>query len=396
MKRLLWLVILVIFLISGCAKDYKIMTESIEKSVAFDFDNSKESIPDDLINDLSNYKLLLMGEIHYVKEHQEFMGTLLTALHEKGFRYYLQEVGSANSVLIDYYIKGKIEVLPELYLNTDKSLIKILYDFNKGLREEDREDEQISYIGFDMNHFSGAYFTTITILSDLYNSADLKAYISKMNDNGNDIEGFKALLVDFLNSTNDNDMDITDEQRDKLNWMTQNELDTLIIKEDWSDLERESYIENEVIRAIEKSNEEEKLIVNCGSWHAQLVPYWRLNGNVKWLGMRLTDYFAQIPEDFYSLAVTSYKGELKERIRSKNRESFRYSGINPKINLLRNFEENFGNRYVFLNYKNISDMDLSVLVEYPYDIINAPLNRQFNGLIVYPQLTVPSEFKYYE
>lgn len=268
------------------------------------------------------------------------MGTLLTALHEKGFRYYLQEVGSANSVLIDYYIKGKIEVLPELYLNTDKSLIKILYDFNKGLREEDREDEQISYIGFDM--------------------------------------------------------DITDEQRDKLNWMTQNELDTLIIKEDWSDLERESYIENEVIRAIENSNEEEKLIVNCGSWHAQLVPYWRLNGNVKWLGMRLTDYFAQIPEDFYSLAVTSYKGELKERIRSKSRESFRYSGINPKINLLRNFEENFGSSYVFLNYKNISDIDSSVLIEYPYNIINAPLNRQFNGLIVYTQLTVPSEFKYYE
>ena len=394
MKRLLWLVILVIFLISGCAKDYKIMTESIEKSVAFDFDNSKESIPDDLINDLSNYKLLLMGEIHYVKEHQEFMGNLLTALHEKGFRYYLQEVGSANSVLIDYYIKGKIEVLPELYLNTDKSLIKILYDFNKGLREEDREDEQISYIGFDMNHFSGVYFTTITMLSDLYNSADLKVYINKMNDNGNDIEGFKALLTGFLNSSID--MDITNVQREKLNWMTQNELDTLNIKEDWSDSKRESYIEKEVLRAIKNTEKEEKLIVNCGSWHAQLIPYWRLNGNIKWLGMRLADYFDKIPEDFYSVAVTAYKGEHKERIRSKNRESFRYSGVNPKINLLRNFEENFGSSYVFLNYKNISDINSSVLVEYPYDIINTPLNRQFNGLIIYPQLTVPPEFRYYE
>lgn len=394
MKRLLWVVILVIFLVSGCAKDYKIMTESIEKSVAFDFDNSKESIPDDLINDLSNYKLLLMGEIHYVKEHQEFMGTLLTALHEKGFRYYLQEVGSANSVLIDYYIKGKIEVLPELYLNTDKSLIKILYDFNKGLREEDREDEQISYIGFDMNHFSGVYFTTITMLSDLYNSADLKVYINKMNDNGNDIEGFKALLTGFLNSSID--MDITNVQREKLNWMTQNELDTLNIKEDWSDSKRESYIEKEVLRAIKNTEKEEKLIVNCGSWHAQLIPYWRLNGNIKWLGMRLADYFDKIPEDFYSVAVTAYKGELKERIRSKSRESFRYSGVNPKINLLRNFEENFGSSYVFLNYKNISDINSSVLVEYPYDIINTPLNRQFNGLIIYPQLTVPPEFRYYE
>lgn len=343
MKRLLWLVILVIFLVSGCARDVDIINECIEEAVVFDFENSSESIPSNLIKELSPYKLILMGEIHYVKEHQEFMGALITALHEKGFRYYLQEVGSANSVLIDYYIKGEINELPELYLNTDKSLIKALYDFNKELREDGREDEQISYIGFDMNHFSGVYFTTITKLADIYKSNDLKAYVSKMNDNGKDIEGFKALLTGFLNSSID--MDITNVQREKLNWMTQNELDTLNIKEDWSDSKRESYIEKEVLRAIKNTEKEEKLIVNCGSWHAQLIPYWRLNGNIKWLGMRLADYFDKIPEDFYSVAVTAYKGELKERIRSKSRESFRYSGVNPKINLLRNFEENFGDSY---------------------------------------------------
>lgn len=396
-KRLIG-ILLAGLLLAGCQNTSNIflMEQVLESAIAFDFDSSATQIPDQLVDTFSNYKVLLMGEMHYVKEHQVFMGNLLKRLHDEGFRYYLQENGSANTVLVDYYLKGNLDVLPPSVKNFDKAFIELIHDFNKNLRDHGREDEQISYIGFDMNHYSDAYFIAILTLSEHYDSSELKRFRVDLRDLPENPRAYKALLTDFLDNVYA--LDLTGDQIETLRMLTQNELDSLAIRLDWDDDAREAYIEKEVIRAVELSSDDEKLIVNCGAWHAQLIPYWVMSNDkeFQWLGMRLKNYFDDRDDDFYSLTVTAYEGERKRNIWSSERFTFELSGRQAGINVVKGFKNAFGDQYVFLNYKKLAGVEDEILIEYPTNMVKMEPNIHFNGLLVYPQVTVPEELSYYE
>lgn len=401
---LLFVIYAVVWIAIGDAqsKESKILVdEMIDQSSAYKFYGSSDTLPQEMIDTFSDYKVVLMGEIHYVKEHQVMMGALLQRLHDKGFRYYVQEIGSANSVLVDHYIKGDMDSLPEMYLNLDKDLIDSLHTFNLELREQGRAFEQISYIGFDMNHFHGSYVNSIQELQKLYQSEALENYAKALLNESEDARAQQNLMREFALLLNDlkpaeNGLDIM--QIDTLKWMTQNEIESLDLRADFDDFMREDYIEKEVIRAIEKSAEDEKLLINCGSWHAQLIPHWvaTSNGGFRWLGMRLVDYFSERPDDFYSIAVTAYSGELKSNISSSKRKDFSLIQSRSNYKLIPALYKAYGNRNVFLDYVPYSDSDIKITVDYPYNTVKLKPNEHFNGLLVYPKVTVPDELKHFE
>jgi uncharacterized iron-regulated protein len=107
----------IIFLIGGAVfinVDNRINTDEIvDKASFFTFTGSVQSLPDSMVETLGSYKVVLLGEIHYVKEHEKLLGALLESLHAKGFRYLMNEEGTASGLLVDYYIKGKLKELPD-------------------------------------------------------------------------------------------------------------------------------------------------------------------------------------------------------------------------------------------------------------------------------------------
>lgn len=378
-----------------------VIDEMITQSSAYKFYGDPDTLPQNMIDTLSEYKVVLMGEIHYVKEHQIMMGAMLQRLHDSGFRYYVQEVGSANSVLVDHYIKGDMKSLPEVYLNLDKDLINSLHAFNLELREQGRASEQISYLGFDMNHYHGIYVNSIQELQKLYRSEALEIYSKSLLNESEDARAQQNLMREFALLLNDlkpaeNGLDAM--QIQTLQWMTENEINSMDLRFNFDDQIREDYIEKEVIRSIEKSAEDEKLLINCGSWHAQLIPHWvkGSNRNFRWLGMRLVDYFNERPDGFYSIAVTAYSGELKSNISSSNRKEFSTIQSRSNYKLIPALYKAYGDRNVFLDYVPFSDSDIKITVDYPYNTVMLKPNEQFNGLFVYPKVTVPDELKYFE
>lgn len=378
-----------------------LMNNLINQAISYRFNGAPEDFPQTMSDILSDHKLLLVGEIHYAKEHQVLMSTLIKRLYDSGFRYYVQEIGSAHSILIDHYIKGDVNELSDEYITLDRIMIEALREFNYNLREQGKGGEQISYLGFDMNHFSDTYKVTIKALQEIYQNTLIDDFVNALSlertIQESDQSLMKAFIMNLQNFKFDKDNTLNRDQVDYLIQLTENELDSLLIRQSFNDHNRENYIEHEVLRAIERSKVDEKLIVNCGAWHAQLEPIWVI-GNDKsfnWLGMRLAEYYEERSETFYSLSVTSYKGELKSNIASSERKSFDLT--TPKnSDLVSRLYESYGNQYVFIDYKSFEESDAKIKVSYPNNSVNMPIDKHFNGLFVYPQVTVPKDLVYFE
>lgn len=64
------------------------------------------SIPDAMLERLSDHQLIVVGETHFLREHQEFMVELLRALHAHGFRQLLLEWPHMADWLVADYMEG--------------------------------------------------------------------------------------------------------------------------------------------------------------------------------------------------------------------------------------------------------------------------------------------------
>lgn len=143
MKRLLsyTTVILVIFGATSCSLLPEVSTEELEQIVRRDgvpFD--AESIPDEVLDRLASYRVVLVGETHFLREHRELMVELLRELHSRGFRQLLVEwTQVANWLLADLVNDGGLE--PDWEPPGDISagvLARAIRDFNRTLPESER------------------------------------------------------------------------------------------------------------------------------------------------------------------------------------------------------------------------------------------------------------------
>lgn len=369
------------------------LDECVEKSIVFDF--HKEEIPNEMIDSLSDFKVLMVGEMHYVQEHHEFMQALIKSLHTSGTRYFLQETSYASGRTIDYYIKSKIPTISEEFSSIDKIVIESLREFNTELRNEGREDEQITYIGFDMNHWGNEYSYSIKTLSTLYPSQYLSDYYESLKTKSIDTENYTKLLSSFLDGISDTS--INNELKAELTKLTETELTSVGLRTIWDDNGREDFITDRVMETITSSNEKEKILINTGLWHAQLEPEWTINddSSFNWLGMRLKAYFADTPDGLFSLSTTAIKGLKKSSYYSSERSTFEVPSDDESA-LLNRLDAKSEGKYVFLDYTKLINNKEKIKVHYTHSQVKLKLNTQFNGILVYPEANVATSTLYYE
>lgn len=111
------------------------------------------SVPAGLVERLGGARLILLGESHYVQEHQEFLVALLPHLHAAGVRHLLQEDMHATAWTGEEYVMARSDLIPPVMDRFDRTLLAGLRAFNDGLPPADR----IHYGGFDMNHWVGIF-----------------------------------------------------------------------------------------------------------------------------------------------------------------------------------------------------------------------------------------------
>jgi len=143
MKRLLscTIVIMVVALFAtSCSLLPEVSTEELEQIVERDgvpFD--VESIPDQVLDRLASHRVVLVGEIHFLREHRELVVELLRELHARGFRQFLFEwTEAADWLLADYVEDGGLEPDWTPPLEIGGSMITAIRDLNRTLPENER------------------------------------------------------------------------------------------------------------------------------------------------------------------------------------------------------------------------------------------------------------------
>ena len=64
------------------------------------------TVPSDLVDTLRPYRVILLGESHYVHEHQDVVVQLLRELHLHGLRWFAEELSHASGWAVDDYVRG--------------------------------------------------------------------------------------------------------------------------------------------------------------------------------------------------------------------------------------------------------------------------------------------------
>ena len=115
-------------------------------------------VPDALVDTLSTRRVILLGETHYVQQHQEFVLELLTRLHPRGLRWFAQEMSHAYSWIVEDYVLGRRDDYPDSARRMDEYWVEGLRRFNDGVPESD----QIGVAYIDMNHAHDALLLSLS------------------------------------------------------------------------------------------------------------------------------------------------------------------------------------------------------------------------------------------
>jgi hypothetical protein len=112
------------------------------------------SIPEDVLTRLATHKVVLVGEIHHLTEHREFVAELVRNLHARGFRQLLMELPHlADWLLEDFVNDGGLMPAWEPPMELGGALIAAIRDFNRTLPEPERF--QVRAIDVNLQDYGG-------------------------------------------------------------------------------------------------------------------------------------------------------------------------------------------------------------------------------------------------
>jgi hypothetical protein len=99
--------------VAGCAPTSDVTVDELSAAVVRDgvaFDG--EMIPAEVVARLAENRVVVLGETHHLREHWEFVATLMSDLYDDGFRQLLVERPQMNDWLVDDYVLGG-ELVPD-------------------------------------------------------------------------------------------------------------------------------------------------------------------------------------------------------------------------------------------------------------------------------------------
>jgi hypothetical protein len=130
----------ILFIATSCSLRPEISTEELAEIVQRDaVPFEAGSIPNEVLDRLASYRVVLVGETHFLREHRELMVELLRDLHARGFRQFLFEwTQAADWLLADFVNGGGLEPDWAPPLEIGGSMITAIRDLNRTLPENER------------------------------------------------------------------------------------------------------------------------------------------------------------------------------------------------------------------------------------------------------------------
>lgn len=366
---------LMVVIAAGCASgpDRKELQTVIEDAAQV-FEHG--SLPPGLVNRISRAQVTLLGETHYVQEHQEMLVALFPELQRAGYRQLGVESMQAFGWILDDYVRGSRDDYPQGLAPLDSFWIEGLRDFNAPLARED----QIGVFCFDMNHWSDSFQQSLLAMSRELDHPELKRYAGEilLLDPGS--TGYRRALESLYT------LELSDPWMERLTRMVEIEEQSIGLRDSMKDSAREALI----IRLVEEQLDAGtgKVVVNTGMFHAQRQVFM---GTIRRrLGTILDERYDQNPDALFSLAVFGFTGERRNRFYDTESVGITPPWQRKENNLTRLLWElprrgEGGNIFIPLDDPLFQE---SMGVAYSFDELRAAPGRQFDAYLVFSSISV--------
>ena len=284
------------------------LTNVVKRDLLVFNDNT---IPDTVINSLTNYKAIVFGELHTIAEERELVSNLAAKLSMAGIVIEIcAECPQAYSWVYEKVSLGELSSLPG-WVNYPRMLpiLDSLTRYNASTQNK------IKLRCIDRNDKVSTFYSSLKGFVEMVNdNAELVNYINNFPDyNSNDyidsIYAFRVIL-------NDNPAAIgllqTDEHYLILSQMVENEIKSIGIRANWSSdyqtsfSNREDLIKSNADYCLAQS--EGTIIFYFGSYHAQKERF--MGSNIEWLGDYLHNSNPISTNKSISIVGVPLKGEI--------------------------------------------------------------------------------------
>ena len=372
----------------SCNDDELVLFDEELKQVISDelvlFDTN--ATPEELQDLYQQSDLLLFGEKHYVQEHHEFILSQLEELSNAGYTIIHQELFHCFSWMIEDYLSGEIEELPEFILYFDAALIKGVKQFNETV--ENSRKFNIVYI--DVNHWSSNFTKCIHEIEKVIGQQGI---FSAIKNNTPDTETYAINLDEIKALLESHSETYISEWGSKWHKRVYEVVLGEIASSEYRMNKSNEWREAVMFQNIESSLNaypNTKHLVNVGSFHAQKQVY--MGSPLERIGKRLDENYPNTS----SIVFVGMKGETKSNFAQQTNETFDLANAGAD-DMIREVYEQSQDRHVFLPLSNRRFINTPVKISYSSKTtITAPIGYQFDALITFPEVSTFESMNTYE
>lgn len=342
------------------------------------------SIPDELTDRLSQYRVVVVGESHNLREHHEFVADLARTLHERGFRQILLESAQMNDFALDNYVNGG-PLLPGWVPPGDLfgALLTSIREFNASRPESDRI--RIRCIDANLDDYGGAtgFRNLLGITPDaVRDSAPVQSFLQAPHGNASEERAAIRALANSLESDRAGLESSWGES-----WYTtiaemvefeETSIDIRAIRGSNYDLsvrDRETVIKQLADRRI--AEVEGGTIINYGDTHAQKK---RLFGSkIEWLGDYLVHRSPVVQGDVFVFATIAATAVPMNGTTVVDRLE-----ASPRNEIFRVMHESWPGMTVFLPLDDPLFSRDGIVINMEGDPLTCAPKDHYDGLLVHP------------
>ena len=292
-------ILMVVSIVTSCSLGNRVSTAELEQIVQRDsVPFVMESIPAAVLNRLASQRVVLVGELHFLREHRELMVQFLRELHARKFRQLLFEWTQVADWLVDdFVLDGGLEPSWTPPLSIGGDMITAIRDFNRTLPENERI--QVRPIDVTLQDYGGAesfLYSLGALTRHLPDPGPLSVFLQGDYDTSEKQKIQIDALRNELNASRSELIDSWGEHwYDTVVEMVEVELTSVSIRaiRD-SDYDKSVRLREDAIKQLVDSRLKDYkygTLINMGSTHAQKERLW--GNDIEWLG----DYLVHKSEE---------------------------------------------------------------------------------------------------
>ncbi|MEM8582792.1 MAG: hypothetical protein AAGF87_00920, partial [Bacteroidota bacterium] len=295
------------------------------------------------------------------------------------YNYIFDELFHAFSWVVQDYVHGDREEIPEFLRFFNQELIEGIKAFNASVDE----DQKMNLVYFDLNHWSDNFIKALDLVEgeigdqplfeEIFNqTANSSAYITALNDMQTLLSGQEANYRAELGNL----------WYDRLVDMLEVELVSVQFRNVRDDRAREEQMFDNLMAHLDL-NTSSKYLVNTGMSHAQKNNY--MSNSTTRIGAMLTS----VTDNLHTVSFIGLSGERKFRFYETDHLVFDLSqsvSVNDMTSYLSEFSANQMS-YLPLSDDHFTD-NLQKISYSEGTTIFAHVGRQFDAIICYPSISV--------